>query len=66
MDNINTKIKAKTLKQLKALKDSKFIDNKFYYYIWYTFNSPFYQQTDDIAMGRQASSTTKEIYIQTH
>ena len=24
----NTKIKAKTLKQLKALKDNKFIDNK--------------------------------------
>ena len=26
-----TKIKAKTLKQLKALKDNEFIDNKLYY-----------------------------------
>ena len=29
----NTKIKAKTLKQLKALKDNKLIDNKLHYYI---------------------------------
>ena len=28
-----TKIKTKTLKQLKVLKDSEFIDNKIYYYI---------------------------------
>ena len=28
-----TKIKAKTLKQLKALKDNEFIDNKRYYYL---------------------------------
>ena len=28
-----TKIKAKTLKQLKALKDSEFIDNKFHHYL---------------------------------
>ena len=28
-----TKIKTKTLKQLKVLKDNKFIDNKFYYYL---------------------------------
>ena len=28
-----TKIKAKTLKQLKALKDNEFIDNKLYYYL---------------------------------
>ena len=27
-----TKIKTKTLKQLKVLKDNKFIDNKLYYY----------------------------------
>ena len=32
----------------------------------YTFNSQFYQQTNDIAMGGPASSTTTEIYIQTH
>ena len=28
-----TKIKTKTLKQLKVLKDNKFIDNKKYYYL---------------------------------
>ena len=28
-----TKIKTKTLKQLKVLKDNKFIDNKLYYYL---------------------------------
>ena len=31
--NPTTKIKVKTLKLLKALKDSKFIDNKLYYYL---------------------------------
>ena len=33
---------------------------------WYTFNSRFYQQTDGVAMGGPASSTTAEIYMQTH
>ena len=33
-----TKIKTKTLKQLKVLKDKEFIDNKLYYY-------PSYQQS---------------------
>ena len=28
-----TKIKGKTLKQLKALKDNEFIDNKLYYHV---------------------------------
>ena len=28
-----TKIKANTLKQLKVLKNNKFIDNKLYYYL---------------------------------
>ena len=28
-----TKIKTKTLKQLKVLKDNEFIDNKLYYYL---------------------------------
>ena len=28
-----TKVKAKTLKQLKTLKDNEFIDNKLYYYL---------------------------------
>ena len=31
--NPTTKIKAKTLKQLKVLKDNEFIDNKLYYYL---------------------------------
>ena len=31
--NSNTKIKAKTLKQLKVLKDNKPIDNKLYHYL---------------------------------
>ena len=33
---------------------------------WYTFNSQFYQQTDGVAMGGPASSTTAEIYMQAH
>ena len=32
LKNILLQIKAKTLKQLKVLKDSKLIDNKLYYY----------------------------------
>ena len=31
--DLTTKIKAKILKRLKALKDNKFIDNKSYYYL---------------------------------
>ena len=30
---------------------------------WYTFNSQFYQKTDDVAMGGPASSTTAEILL---
>ena len=33
---------------------------------WYTFNSQFYQQTDDVAMGGPTSSTTIEIYMQAY
>ena len=33
---------------------------------WYTFNGQFYQQTDGIAMGGSASSTTTEIYKQAY
>ena len=33
---------------------------------WYTFNSQFYQQTDGVAMGGPASSTTAEIYMQVY
>ena len=32
---------------------------------WYSFNSQFYQQTDDVAMGGPASAITAEIYLQT-
>ena len=44
--NPTTKIKTKTLKQLKLLKDNEFIDTKLYYYLKPT-NSPaprFYDQ----------------------
>ena len=33
---------------------------------WYTFNFQFYQQTDGLAMGGPASSTTAEIYMQVY
>ena len=33
---------------------------------WYTFNSQFYQQTDGVAMGGPASSTTAGIYMQVY
>ena len=32
----------------------------------YTFNSQFYQQTDNVAMGGPVSSTTAEIYMQAY
>ena len=33
---------------------------------WYTFNSQFYQQTDGVAMGGPAFSTTAETYMQAY
>ena len=33
---------------------------------WCTFNSQFYQQTDGVAMGGPASSTTAKIYMQAY
>ena len=33
---------------------------------WYTFKSQFYQQTDGVAMGGPASSTTTEIYMKAY
>ena len=41
-----TKIKTKTLKQLKVVKDNEFIDNKLYYYLKLTDSPPprFYDQ----------------------
>ena len=33
---------------------------------WYTFNSHFYHQNDDIAMVRPVSSNTGEMYMHVH
>ena len=33
---------------------------------WHTFISQFYQQTDGVAMGGLAPSTTEEIYMQAY
>ena len=51
-----------------AIPQDKFLDlvNLVLTTTWYTFNSQFYQQTDGIAMGGPASSTTAEIYMQAH
>ena len=51
-----------------AVRQDKFLDlvNLVLTTIWYNFNSQFYQQTDGVAMGGPASSTTAEIYMQAH
>ena len=51
-----------------AISQDKFLDlvNLVLTTTWYTFNSQFYQQTDGVAMGGPASSTTAEIYMQAH
>ena len=51
-----------------AIPPDKFLDlvNLVLTTPWCTLNSPFYQQTDGFAMGGTASSTTAEIYMQTH
>ena len=51
-----------------AIPQDKFLDlvNLVLTTTWYTFNSQFYQQTDRVAMGGPASSTTAEIYMQAH
>ena len=51
-----------------AVRQDKFLDlvNLVLATIWYNFNSQFYQQTDGVAMGGPASSTTAEIYMQAH
>ena len=51
-----------------AIPHNKFLDlvNLVLTTTWYTFNSQFYQQTDGVAMGGPASSTTAEIYMQAH
>ena len=48
-----------------AIPQDKFLDlvNLVLTTTWYTFNSQFYQQTDGVAMGGPASSTTAEIYM---
>ena len=48
-----TKIKTKTLKQLKVLKDNEFIDNKLYYYL---------KPTD--FMNNQKSTSQEFLYVQ--
>ena len=51
-----------------AILQDKFLDlvNLFLTTTWYTFNSQFYQQTEGVAMGGPASSTTAEIYMHAH
>ena len=51
-----------------AIPQDKFLDlvNLVLTTTWYTFNSQFYQQTDDVEMGGPASSTAVEIYMQPH
>ena len=51
-----------------ALSQDKFLDlvNLVLTTAWYTFNSQFYQQTDDVGIGGPASSTTAEIYMHAH
>ena len=33
---------------------------------WYTFSSQFYHQTDNVAMGKPTSPTSKNFYMQVH
>ena len=51
-----------------AIPQDKFLDlvHLFLTTTWYTFNSQFHQQTDGVAMGDPASSTTTEIYMQAY
>ena len=51
-----------------AIPQDKFVDlvNLVLTTTWNTSNSQFYQQTDGVAMGGPASSTTAEIYMQAH
>ena len=66
-DNPTTKVKTKTLKQLKVLKDNKFIDNRLYYYLKSIDSSaPRFYGQPKIHKGDPASSTTTEIYMQVH
>ena len=51
-----------------AISQDKFLDllNLVLTTNWYTFNSQFYQQTDGVAVGGPASSTTAKVYMQAH
>ena len=51
-----------------TIPEDKFLDldNLVLTTTWHTFNSQFYQQTDRFAVGGPASSTTAEVYMQTH
>ena len=57
-----------TIIRKKAISQNKFLDlvHLVSTTTWYSFNSQFYQQTDDIATGGPASSTTAEIYMQAY
>ena len=50
------------------ITQDKFLDlvNLVFTSAWYTFNSQFSQQSDDLAMVEPASSTTSKIYMQAH
>ena len=51
-----------------AIPQDKFLDlvNLVLTTTWYTFIFQFYQQSDGVAMGGAASSTTAEMYMQIH
>ena len=51
-----------------AIPQDKFVDlaNLVWTTTRYTFNSKFYQQIDEVAMGGPASSTATGIYMQAH
>ena len=50
------------------MPQGKFLDlvSLFLITTWCTFDSQFYEQTDDVAMGGPALLTTVEIYMQAH
>ena len=51
-----------------AISQDKFLDlvNLVLTTTWHLFDSQFYEQTDDVAMGGPASSTTSELYMEAH
>ena len=61
--NSNDQITRKT-----AIPQDKFLDliNLALTNTWYNFTSQFYQQTESVVMGIPTSSTTAEMYVQSH